>query len=364
DPDGCAACPASSTPSDAYRLYPAYGAYVIEMSKRTLELAGSMGVNIGGLISWAFTFPGTPYFAGYRALATNSIELPVLGAFRLLGQLNGPRLPVTSSGAATLSTILANSVRGAADVDGMATLDGGKVRVLVWNYHDDIVTATPAAVTLTVKMPASFGAAATVTHLRVDEQHGDAYTVWTAQGSPKSPSAAQIQAMQAAMLPAALDAPQSVPVTGGTATISFALPRSGMSLLTLSSTAAAADAGVSGAAGRAGAPGSPGAGGGGGAGRGGTSQGTAGAGGRTISGASGGAGGAAGRAGPTSSGGASVDASTTPGESAGTGCSCAIGAGADDWLTAMGFGLASMVALATREVRRRRRRQPAAAAHD
>ena len=166
---------------------PAYGAYVIEMSKRTLELAGSMGVNIGGLISWAFTFPGTPYFAGYRALGTNGIELPVLGAFRLLGQLNGPRLPLTSSGAATLASILANSVRGAADVDGMATLDGGKVHVLVWNYHDDIVTATPATVTLTVKVPASFGAVATVTHLRVDEQHGDAYTVWTIAGQPEEP---------------------------------------------------------------------------------------------------------------------------------------------------------------------------------
>jgi len=32
-------------------------------------------VKVGGLLTWAFTFPGTPYFAGYRALATNGISL-------------------------------------------------------------------------------------------------------------------------------------------------------------------------------------------------------------------------------------------------------------------------------------------------
>jgi xylan 1,4-beta-xylosidase len=323
DPDGCAACPVSSTPADAYRLYPAYGAYVIEMSKRTLDLASSMGVNIAGLITWAFTFPGTPYFAGYRALGTNGIELPVLGAFRLLGGLNGARLPVTSSGAATLASILANSVRGAADVDGMATLDGDKVEILVWNYHDDLVTATPATVNLTVKMPASFGPTVSMTHLRVDEQHGDAYTVWTSQGSPNTPSAVQIQAMQAGMLPAALGAPQSLPVAGGTATISFALPRSGMSLLTLSSSAAAVDGGASGGAGLAGASGSTGAGG--------------------VGGSS-----------PIGSGSGGGTASGVGGSGGGDGCSCAVGAGADGWAMVLAFALGSIAALARRGAGRAR----------
>ena len=30
DPDGCAACPVSMVPADAYRTSPAYGAYEIE----------------------------------------------------------------------------------------------------------------------------------------------------------------------------------------------------------------------------------------------------------------------------------------------------------------------------------------------
>ena len=104
----------SSTPADAYRNSTAYGAYEIAMMKHTLELEAQVGVKLGGLLTWAFTFPGTPYFAGYRALATNGINLPVLGAFKLLGRLAGTRLPLTSSGAHTLDDILANGVRGGA----------------------------------------------------------------------------------------------------------------------------------------------------------------------------------------------------------------------------------------------------------
>lgn len=244
DPDGCAACPVSMTPADAYRLSPAYGAYEIAMMKRTLELETSLGVKVGGLLTWAFTFPGTPYFSGYRALATNGIELPVLGAFRLLGGLDGARLPVTSSGAATLASIVANSVRGTADVDAMATIDGGKIAILVWNYHDDLVSATPATIQLAVKIPASFGASVSLDHLRVDDTHGDAYTVWTSQGSPTAPSAAEIQAMKAAMLPQPLGAQQTIPVVAGSATLTFSLPRFGVSLLTLSSTSSPHDAAI------------------------------------------------------------------------------------------------------------------------
>ncbi|HVY40064.1 MAG TPA: beta-xylosidase, partial [Polyangia bacterium] len=233
DPDGCAACEGTPTSANGYRFSPAYGAYEVAMMKHTLELGDSLGVKVGGLVAWAFTFPGTPYFSGYRVLATNGIEMPVMGAFRLLGRLAGARLPVTSSAAIPVGSIVASSVRGVAEVDAMATLDGGKLQVLVWNYHDDIVTATPAAVQVAVKVPAGFGSAVVVSHVRMDDTHGDAYTVWKSQGSPQAPSAAQTQALQAAMLPQALGAPQTLPVAGGTVTVPFSLPRFGVSLLTL-----------------------------------------------------------------------------------------------------------------------------------
>ena len=245
DPDGCAACPVSGTPADAYRTSPAYGAYVIAMMKHTLELEAEMGVKLGGLLTWAFTFPGTPYFAGYRTLATNGINLPVMGAFELLGRLAGTRLPLTSSGARTLADILANGVRAEPDVDGMATLNGPAVQVLLWNYHDDIVTVAATPVHLAIELPASFGAVARVSHLRLDESHGDAYTVWASQGMSVSPTAAQVVALQQAMDPSLLVPDGTVAVAAdGTLGIDFDLPRFGVSLVTIQPADGAIDGGT------------------------------------------------------------------------------------------------------------------------
>jgi xylan 1,4-beta-xylosidase len=233
DPDGCAACPASSIPADAYRTSPAYGAYELAMMKHSLDLEAQVGVKLGGVLTWAFTFPGTPLFAGYRALATGGIDLPVMAAFKLLGRLDGSRVPLTSDGARPLSDILANGVRADPDVDGLATRDGSTIQILVWNYHDDLVAAAAAHVHLTVKLPAELGANVRVSHLRVDESHGDATTVWLAQGMPASPSPAQLAALQAGMDPAPLVPDRIIAVANGAATVDFDLPRFGVSLLTI-----------------------------------------------------------------------------------------------------------------------------------
>jgi xylan 1,4-beta-xylosidase len=234
DPEGCAACPASAIPAGAYRNSTAYGAYEIAMMKHTIDLEAQVGVKLGGVLTWAFTFPGTPYFAGYRALATNGINLPVMSAFKLLGRLAGARLPLTSSGAGTLDEVLANGVRGQPQVDGMATRDDAAVQVLMWNYHDDIVTVAATPVYLTVKVPASFGSSVRVSHLRVDESHGDAYTVWVSQGMPANPSATQIAALQQAMDPSLLvpDSTAAVAADGSVA-FDFDLPRFGVSLVVI-----------------------------------------------------------------------------------------------------------------------------------
>ena len=234
DPDGCAACPVSMTPADAYRNSPAYGAYEVTMMKRTLELEARLGVKVRGLLTWAFLFNDMPYFAGYRTLATNGIHLPVLNAFKLLGSLGGDRLAVTSTGAMALDDMLASGVRGQADVDALATRNGSDVQILVWNYHDDLVTAPAALVQVTVQLPVSFGPRAQVTHTRVDDSHGDAYTVWVSQGSPQTPTAAQLAALRQAMQPAPLEPVRQVNVASGSVSLDFMLPRFGISLLTLS----------------------------------------------------------------------------------------------------------------------------------
>jgi xylan 1,4-beta-xylosidase len=202
------------------------------MMKHTLDLAEELDIELRGVLTWAFTFPGSPYFAGYRALSSNGIHLPVLNAFKLLGKLEGERLPVTSDGALPLADIVSNGVRGQPDVDALAAIDGDRVRILVWNYHDDLVAASPSAVTLEVAVPQAFEAHAVATHTRVDEHHGDAYTVWLSQGSPEDPSEVEIAELRAAMQPAVLEQ-RSLPVVRGRVSLSFELPRFGLSLVTL-----------------------------------------------------------------------------------------------------------------------------------
>jgi xylan 1,4-beta-xylosidase len=233
DPDGCAAC-IETQPS--YRTSPAYGVYEVAMMKRTLELESNIGVNVRGVLAWAFLFENQPLFAAYRVLASNGIDLPVLNAFKLLGSLNGDTIPVTSSGALPLASILANSVRAQPDIDAMATRNGQQIQVLVWNYHDELVTVATSPVSLQIQVPTSFGTQATVNHLRVDETHGDAYTAWVSQGSPATPSPAQLAALQQAMVPAPLQPEETVAVTAGAVTLDFDLPRFGLSLITVSAT--------------------------------------------------------------------------------------------------------------------------------
>lgn len=106
-------------------------------------------------------------------------------------------------------------------------------QILVWNYHDHLVEAAPAPVTLRVAVPPAFGAQAAVTHTRVDHAHGDAFTVWASQGSPPTPSAVQLAALEEAMDPVVLERERAVDVTRGAVSLSFDLPRFGISLLTL-----------------------------------------------------------------------------------------------------------------------------------
>jgi xylan 1,4-beta-xylosidase len=233
DPDGCAACPATLRPENAYRTSTAYGAYELAMMKRSLDLAAEMDVDLRGILTWAFTFPGSPYFAGYRELSTNGIHLPVLNAFKLLGSLRGVRLPVSSSGAKPLDALIADGVRDRPDIDALAARDGDRIQILVWNYHDDLVEAEPATVSLDIAVPAAFGGSALVQHTRVDDAHGNAFAAWVAQGRPVAPTAEELATLREAMEPVLIEPEHTVATRRGAVRLTFSLPRFGMSLLTL-----------------------------------------------------------------------------------------------------------------------------------
>jgi xylan 1,4-beta-xylosidase len=233
DPDGAAAMPASKSPERGYRNVPAYGAYVAAMMKYSLDLAEREKVNLKGVLSWAFMFDGMPWFEGYRTLVTNGVHKPVLNAFKMLGQMKGDELPLTSDGAIGLDQILKASVRARPDINGMAVADDQSVKILIWNYHDYLVPAEPASVRLRVKLPPDFSSKARLTHYRIDDTHSNAYTKWLELGSLQNPDAEMRAQLKAAMELQVLEPAKIIDSTGGEALLEFGLPRFGLSLIIL-----------------------------------------------------------------------------------------------------------------------------------
>jgi xylan 1,4-beta-xylosidase len=74
DPEGCAACDATSHPENGYRLTSQYASYEMDLLHGTLARARLHHINLEGTIAWAFTFPGQPIFAGFRSFTTNEID--------------------------------------------------------------------------------------------------------------------------------------------------------------------------------------------------------------------------------------------------------------------------------------------------
>jgi xylan 1,4-beta-xylosidase len=231
DPEGCAACSARTYPQNVYRnglLYPSYTAAALN---NILLLADRYHANMAGLLTWAFEFEGQPYFDGFRTLATNGIDKPVINLFRMAGMLKGDRVKVESTGAVPLDKILTAGVRESADINALATASDREMSVLVWNYHDDDVPAAAAPVHLSV---GGVPAVVQVQHYRIDNDHSNAYAVWKQLGSPQQPSPEQYARLEAAGQLQLLTSPAFVHAKGGALTLEFDLPRHAVSLVRLS----------------------------------------------------------------------------------------------------------------------------------
>jgi xylan 1,4-beta-xylosidase len=231
DPEGCAACPVRTNPSNAYRNGTVFSSYTAEQLARTYQLADLHHVKLAGAVTWAFEFEDQPYFDGFRDLATNGIDKPVLNIFRMLGQMTGQRVKAESAGGLSLDDVRDRSVRAAADISALASRDARSAAVLVWNYHDDDVAAPAALIDLTISgLPPG---RPMLTHYRVDTDHSNAYTLWKTMGSPQTPTPAQYRELEQGGQLQAIDVPARVTVVDGNVTLAFTLPRQGVSLVKL-----------------------------------------------------------------------------------------------------------------------------------
>jgi len=230
DPDGCAACQA---PQLGYRNEPVYACYTVECLAREFELANRYGVNHEGALTWAFEFEDQPPFAGFRTLASDGIDLPVLNAFRMLSRMGGQRLAVESDNAVSLDSILRSGVRAQPDVSALANLASNRLCVLVWHYHDDDMAGPAADVNLTLAgLPAEIKKAK-ARHFRIDAEHSDAFTVWQRMGSPLTPTVKQYAELEKAGQLAELGRPETIRFRNGRMVLKFNLPREAVSLLVI-----------------------------------------------------------------------------------------------------------------------------------
>jgi xylan 1,4-beta-xylosidase len=195
DPEGCAACGMATNPENAYRNGTMYSSYTAASFARKYALADQYGINLIGAVSWSFEFEDQPWFAGFRDLATNGVDKPVLNVFRMYGKMQGNRVLAQSDRMYATKTVLDSSIRGKQpDIGVLASKDGSSAAVMLWNYHDEDRRGSAERVQVLVNgLPSK---KVKVTEYRIDNEHSNSYEVWKKMGSPQNPTPAQIAQLE------------------------------------------------------------------------------------------------------------------------------------------------------------------------
>ncbi len=230
DPEGCAACGMQTNPENAYRNGTLFSSYTAASFAREYLLADQYEVNFKGAVSWSFEFEGQPWFAGFRDLATNGVDKPVLNVFRMFGKMKGNRVEITGTQMYPLKTVRDSSVRNQTDIGALASKDKNHAAIMVWNYHDDDVQESGKVEVEINHIPSK---QIKLTEYRIDQNHSNAYEVWKKMGSPQKPTSAQITALEKAGMLQTAENPKTMAVNNGKVMLDLNLPRQAVVLLKL-----------------------------------------------------------------------------------------------------------------------------------
>jgi xylan 1,4-beta-xylosidase len=233
DPEGCAACGMQTNPENAYRNGTMYSSYTAACIAKEYDLADYFKVNFLGAVNWSFEFENQPWFYGFRDLATNGVDKPVLNVFRMLGMMKGSRVEVSGNTAYSYQMVRDSSVRGKEpDINALACKDINSATIMVWNYHDDDILAQPSPVEITVKGISAKQVA--LIEYRIDNEYSNSYEVWKKMGSTQNPTPEQYATLEKAGQLQTMGMPEQVKITNGAALIKILLSRQGVSLLKMS----------------------------------------------------------------------------------------------------------------------------------
>jgi xylan 1,4-beta-xylosidase len=197
-------------------------------TNRTSITGNHFNVNFRGAVTWAFEFEDQKWFDGFRDLATNGVDKPVLNIFRMFGMMSGTRVAVTG-GVYDPFMIRDSGVKTSSpDINALAAKDKNGVSVMVWNYHDDDLPAKPSQVRIDVSgLPES---RVLIHEYRIDNKNSNSYEVWKKMGSPQNPTPEQYELLENAGELKVFTSPFWAEVKNGSITLSLDLPRQGVSL--------------------------------------------------------------------------------------------------------------------------------------
>ena len=212
DPEGCAACGMTTNPENAYRNGTMYSSYTAASFARIYDLAQRSKIRLGGLISWSFEFEDQKWFDGFRDLATNGVDKPVLNVFRMYGLMKGNRIPVEDS-----STL--------------ACADTHSLSVMCWNYWEDDVPGVADTVKIAF---AGLPAGKIMVHrYTIDKEHSNAYEAWKRMGSPQSVTTEQYRQLEQSGQLQQEGEPMPLEAARGEAAYTLVLPAGAVSLVQL-----------------------------------------------------------------------------------------------------------------------------------
>ncbi len=191
-----------------------------------------LDINLKGAVTWAFEFENQPWFNGYRDLATNGIDKPVLNIFRMFGKMSGDRVEVSGDLAYDFEAVRDSSVSGEKrDINALAAVNDSMATVMLWNYHDLNVVTPAQSVALTIQgIPSG---KVEITQYRVDENHSNSYEKWKEMGSPQDVNAEQYAELEQAGKLDMAEKPKTVKVKAGSYSGIIELPGQAVSLLIL-----------------------------------------------------------------------------------------------------------------------------------
>lgn len=235
DPEGCAACSEADYPHNAYRNGTMYASYTAASFARKYQLADHFGVNLLGAVTWGFEFEDQPWFAGFRDMATNGVNKPVLNVFRMFGLMDGNRVKVEQNNLAyDYLEVRDKSVRGdKPDVNALAAVGKNSATVMVWNYHDVNDLDVPDS-PVTINMQGIPAEKVMIHHYRVDQEYSNSYTAWKKMDSTQNPTEDQIKELEKAGQLHLYSSPEWKNIQNTKSTININLPRQGVSLIHLS----------------------------------------------------------------------------------------------------------------------------------